>query len=126
MMKILELRLTNFAQKVADMYLVEQYLVGKMEKEMKETVLQAVEYTNTEAEKNNNRVRVCYIIAMILIVANIFLRDTSIYNENSIVMAATDFAEGLAIGVLLVCVIMLSRYGARIKAFKQRIFKKKC
>ena len=34
-------------------------------KEIKETVLQAVDYTNTEAEKYNKRVRICNSIALL-------------------------------------------------------------
>ena len=37
-----------------------------MDKEMKETVLQAVDYTNTAAERYNKRVRICNGIAMLL------------------------------------------------------------
>lgn len=96
----------------------------KMEKEMKETVLQAAEYTNLEAERNNRRVRLCYVIAMILIAGNMYLETTTIYNNNDIVMAISDFAQGMAVGMLLVALVMLSRYGAKIRAFKQRILKK--
>ena len=96
----------------------------KMDKEMRETVLQAVEYTNTEVEKNNKRVRICNAIAMLLVAGYTILKDTAIYNDNAIVMAVTDFAQGLAIGMLLTGVIMLSRYGTRIRAFKQRLLKK--
>ena len=52
------------------------------------------------------------------------LKDTAIYNDNSIVMAGTDFAQGMAIGMLLVGLIMSSRYGVKIRAFKQRLLKK--
>lgn len=95
-----------------------------MDKEIKETVLQAVDYTNTEAERCNKRVRICNAIAMLLVAVCTILRDTAIYNENSIVMAGTDIAQGMAIGMLLVGLIMSSRYGAKIRAFKQRLLKK--
>ena len=78
----------------------------------------------SEVEKNNKRVRICNAIAMLLVAGYTILKDTAIYNDNAIVMAVTDFAQGLAIGMLLVGVIMLSRYGARIRAFKQRLLKK--
>ena len=38
-----------------------------MDKEMNETVLQAVDYTNTEAERYNKRVRICNGIATLFI-----------------------------------------------------------
>lgn len=95
-----------------------------IDKEMKETVLQAVDYSNTEAERYNKRVRICNAIAMLLVVVCTILRDTAIYNDNSIVMAGADFAQGMAIGMLLVGLIMSSRYGTKIRAFKQRLLKK--
>ena len=94
-----------------------------MDKEIKETVLQAVDYTNTETEKNNKRVRMFIAISMLLQTVSLLLRDTNIYSENSFVMFATGFIQGAAIGMLLWGVIMLSRYGAKIRAFKQRIKK---
>lgn len=95
-----------------------------MEKEMKEAVLQAVDYTNTEAERYNKRVRICNAIAILLMVGYTILKDSNIYSDNSIVMAGTEFAQGMAIGMLFVGLIMSSRYGAKIRAFKQRLLKK--
>ena len=45
-----------------------------MNKEMKETILQAVDYTNTEAEKYNKRVRLCNAIAMAFILLYIIIK----------------------------------------------------
>ena len=39
--------------------------------------------------------------------------------------AGTEFAQGLAIGMLLAGIIMSSRYGAKVRAFKRRLFGKK-
>ena len=36
-----------------------------------------------------------------------------------------NFAQGLAVGMLFSGIIMSSRYGAKVKAFKQRLFKRK-
>lgn len=95
-----------------------------MNKEMKETVLQAVDYTNTEAEKYNKRVRICNSIALLLIIVYMLLKDTEIYSNNQIIGNGIDFAQGLAIGMLLCGFIMSSRYGVKVRAFKQRLFKK--
>lgn len=95
-----------------------------MDKEIKETVLQAVDYTNTEAERYNKRVRICNAIAMLLMVIYIIVKDTAIYNDSSIVMACADFSQGLAIGMLLTGLIFSSRYAAKIRVFKQRLLKK--
>ncbi len=93
-----------------------------MNKEIKDTVLQAVDYTNTEAEKYNKRVRICNSIALILLVVYMSLKDSGIYMENLIIRNGLDFSQGLAVGMLLCGVIMSSRYGAKIRAFKQRVF----
>lgn len=95
-----------------------------MDKEIKETVLQAVDYTNTEAERYNKRVRICNAIAMLLMVIYLIFKDTSIYNDNSIAMACADISQGLAIGMLLTGLIFSSRHGAKIRDFKQRLLKK--
>ncbi|MCR5213789.1 MAG: helix-turn-helix transcriptional regulator [Eubacterium sp.] len=95
-----------------------------MNKEMKETVLQAVDYTNTEAEKYNKRVRICNAIAMFLIAIYMIMKDTDLYKNYYAVMAATDVAQGLAIGMLFAGFIMSSRYGERVRAYKKRILNK--
>lgn len=95
-----------------------------MDKEMKETVLQAVDYTNTEAERYNKRVRLCNTIAMGLVLMYTIIRDTVVYVDYSVVKVVADIAQGLAIGMLLAGLIMSSRYGAKVRAFKQRLFRK--
>ena len=95
-----------------------------MDKKMKETVLQAVDYTNTEAERYNKRVRLCNAIAMALFLLYTIIRDTVVYTDYFVVKTVVDIAQGLVIGMLLAGLIMSSRYGAKVRAFKQRLFKK--
>lgn len=95
-----------------------------MNKEMKETVLQAVDYTNTEAEKCNKRVRICNAIGMLLISIYMLLKDTGIYLDNHIIRNGVDFAQGLGVGMVILALIMSSRYGAKVRAFKKRLFKR--
>ncbi len=94
-----------------------------MDKEMKETVLRAVNYTNTEAERCKKRVRICNGIAMLLVFAYNIIKDTSLY-DNSTVMIGLDIVQGLAIGMLLMGLLYSSRYGAKIRAFKHRLMKR--
>lgn len=95
-----------------------------MNKEIKETVLQAVDYTNTEAEKYNKLIRICNSVAFLLFAINRSLKGTELYAKNALVGNGLDFAEGAAMGLLFVGLIMLSHFGARIRAFKKRILKK--
>ena len=95
-----------------------------MDKEMKETVLQAVDYTNTEAERYNKRVRLCNAIAMGLFLLYTIIRDSAVYVDNLAIKTVVDITQGLAIGMLLAGLVMSSRYGAKVRAFKQRLFRK--
>ena len=94
-----------------------------MNKEMEETVLQAVDYTNTEMERCNKRVRICNGIAMLLVSTYTIMKDSSLY-DNPTVMIGLDIGLGFAVGMLLVGLLYSSRYGARIRAFKHRLMKK--
>ena len=94
-----------------------------MDKEMKETVLQAADYTNAEAERCNRRVRICNGIALLFVLAYIILKDTSLY-KNPTVVIGLDIVQGFAVGMLLVGLLYSNRYGARIRAFKHRLMKK--
>ena len=95
-----------------------------MNKENKDMILKAVDYTNTEAEKYNKRVRICNAVAMLLIAIYMLLKDEKIYEDSSLIRNILDFSQGLAVGMLLVGIIMSSRYGAKVRAFKQRVFMK--
>ena len=90
---------------------------------MEETVLKAVDYTNTEAERNNKRVRICNAIGFLLILAYLIVERTSLY-DNQIIRNCVDFAQGAGIGMLLVGLVFLSKYGLKVRAFKQRLLKK--
>ena len=95
-----------------------------MNKEEKDTLLKAIDYTNDKALKCNKRIRICNGIAMLLILANILIKDSELYTNIKAMPTILDIAQGIAIGMLLVGLIMSSRYGANIRAFKQRILKK--
>ena len=96
---------------------------NNMDKEMKETVLQAVDYANMEAERYHKRVRICIAIAMLLLLAYYLIKGTSLY-ENPAVVRVLDLGQGFAVGMLLVGLLYSSRYGARIRAFKERVMKR--
>ena len=94
-----------------------------MNKEMEETVLKAVDYSNTEAEHINRRVRICNAAAMFLILLYTIVKGSSLY-ENLTVRNCMDFTQGLAVGMLFVGLLFSSKYGVKIRAFKQRLMKR--
>ena len=95
----------------------------KMNKELEETVLKAVDYTNSQAERYIKRVqRLLFIGAMLWFVSQL-ISHTSLA-ENDIVSAISDFAEGAGCGMAICGMIFISRHGQRISAFKQRLLKR--
>ena len=50
--------------------------------------------------------------------AYMLLKDTGIYANNQVIRNGLNFAQGLAVGILFSGIIMSSRYGAKVKAFK--------
>lgn len=95
-----------------------------MKKEKKDMLCQVTDYEMEQAEKVNRKVRLFNLIATILLVLYISIKDMPIYNMNSIVHNLTDFSQGLSIGILLAGVFISSRYGRRVRKFKNRIRKK--
>ncbi len=92
-----------------------------MNDKMKETVLEAADYTYTNMEKNNRRVRICNGIACVFILVYHLLKDTSVFTSNASVNAIAICAEGIGIGMLIVGMIMSLHYGVKAKEFKNRI-----
>lgn len=95
----------------------------KMNSEMKETVLKAVDYTNSEAERYTERVHWLLLAGVIFWLASCLINHTTL-NNNAVFSAISDFAEGAATGMSICGLIFTSCYGRRIKAFKQRLLKR--
>lgn len=95
----------------------------KMNKEFEETILKAVDYTNTETEKYNKRVHWLLFAGAICWVISQLINHTGL-DEIYTLSAISDFAEGAAFGMVICGLIVTSRCGQRIKAFKQRVLKR--
>ncbi len=90
--------------------------VEKMDKELKETVLKVVDYSNEEKNKLTKRMHLQFIAGFIAAVIYMVL----FFTDN-----ADNFFGGLCLGItfgmMIVGVIMTSRYAAKIRAFKLRL-----
>ncbi len=60
---------------------------------------------------------------MLLVLAYTIIKDASLY-DNSTIMVGLDIVQGFAVGMLFVGLLYSSRYGARIRAFKERLMKR--
>lgn len=87
---------------------------------MKETLLKKV--NNCEENRTDKGVRLCRGFGALLIAVTCLLRDSAIYNEIAFAGFATDIAQGMAIGLLFVGLVMASCYGEKVRAFKKNLF----
>lgn len=96
---------------------------GNMNKEMEETVLKAVDYTNSGIEHYTKRIRWLLLAGAVLWFISHLISHTELA-QNNIANAASEFAAGAASGMLICGIIFTSRCGQRIQAFKQRLLKR--
>ena len=96
---------------------------GNMDKETKETVLKAAEYMNMGTEQYTKRVRLLLLTGAIFWFVASLISHTEL-NNNAVLNSVANFAEGAAIGMILCGIVFTSRYGQRIRAFKQRLLKR--
>ena len=71
-----------------------------------------------------HRVRICNSIALLFLVVYMLFKDTTLYVQNEVVSIIIDVALGVSLGMLLTGFVFSGRYGIKIRAFKQRIFKR--
>lgn len=87
------------------------------------TVLKAVDYTNSETEKYTKRVHWLLLVGAMLWAVSQLISHTSLVGNN-VASTISDVSEGAACGMIICGIIITSRYGQRIKAFKQRLLKR--
>ncbi len=91
----------------------------KMNEEMKETVLKVAEFSNEDKIKITRRMNKLFIGGFLAAVTHMVL----VFTDN-----ADNFAGGLCMGItfgmMIVGVIMTSKYAAKIREFKMRLIHK--
>lgn len=92
----------------------------KMNKEAEETVLKAVEYTNTETECYARRVHWLLLAGAVFWFTALLIQHTELA-QFTIINNFSDFAEGAACGMLICGIIITSKYEKRLRDFKKRL-----
>lgn len=95
----------------------------KMNEEMEETVLKSVDYTNTEAEHFRKRIHWLLSVGAVLWLISQIINHTTLV-EVTAVRNLSEFIDGAATGMIILGIIVSSRYGNRMKEFKQRLLKR--
>ncbi len=94
-----------------------------MNSETKETVIKAAEYASTETERYTRRVHRLLLTGAIFWFVSGIISHTPL-DENALMSIISDFSEGVSAGMIVCGILLTSRYGQKIKAFKQRLLKK--
>ena len=120
----------DILMELADLYAVDlrEILSGerkseRMDREMKETVLQVADYSSEEKNRLLRRMHGLFLAGLIgfaafLVVTLLDLENTAPYE------AIGGFGLGLAFGVIVLGLIFTGRSAARIRAFKLRLLGK--
>ena len=88
----------------------------KMDKELEETVLKVADYSNDEKQKLTRRMHLLFICGLIAAVVYLILLFTD-RADNFL----GGFCQGVTLGMMIVGVIMTSKYAARIGAAQMRL-----
>ncbi len=91
-----------------------------MDKEIRENVLKAAEYSNAETLKQTRKINILLYIGTVFWLAYAVISRSSM-KELVFMKFVSDFSMGMAIGISLSTIIATSRYSQKILEFKRRI-----
>lgn len=91
----------------------------RMDKELEETVLKVADYSNDEKQRITRRMHILFIGGLIAAVVYLILLFTD-HADNFL----GGFCQGVTLGMMIVGVIMTSKYAARIRSYKRRLLAK--
>ncbi len=92
----------------------------KMNEELKETTLKVADYSNEERKKLTKRMHILFLLGAIASALFIIL-DLMGVADTGFTEIIASFALGFSFGMLVVGVIVTSRYMRKIHKFKQRL-----
>ena len=95
----------------------------KMYKEVEETVLKAVAYTNNKTERYTRGIRWLLLAGVVFWFTAQLIQHTELA-QITIISNFSEFAKGAACGLLICVIIVTSRYGKRLRDFKKRLLKR--
>lgn len=99
----------------------------KMNKELEETVMKVVEYSNEERSRISKKINILLIVGVIVFTGYIVLKYTGIYtgiSDASVIGKLANVMLGLAYGIMTIGALYTSGYLFKIKKFKKQILSK--
>ena len=86
---------------------------GKMDKELKETVLKVAEFSNEEKKKINKSMHVLFVMATILAVGGLVLNFLEMHGP--VWDFCAGFCQGVTSGMMVVGCVITSKNAAKLK-----------
>jgi len=97
---------------------------NKTDNELKKVAIKAADYTNNEAARYTRRILMLLLVGAVLYFISQLIDHTSLI-ENHVMSAVSEFFDGAACGLIILgLLIITTRSGQRIEAFKKRLLKK--
>jgi transcriptional regulator with XRE-family HTH domain len=94
-----------------------------MDKELKDAVLKAVDYTNNETERITKKINWLLLLGAVFWLLSHVIQHTSLV-ENHFLSTVSEFSGGALSGMIVSGILVTSQYGQKIRAFKQRLLGK--
>ncbi|NMA06802.1 MAG: helix-turn-helix transcriptional regulator [Ruminococcaceae bacterium] len=96
----------------------------KMDKDLKETVLRVADYSNEERSIFTKRLHILNILSFLCFTVHFIIRIAGLHNVEPYDFIG-GFGSGTAYGMLMVNIIYTSKFGLKLRKFKQSLLKKK-
>jgi Predicted transcriptional regulators len=97
----------------------------KMNKELEETVRKAANYSNEEKQKLIKRMHILFVVGLAAFIAYLVMSALGIADKTPVYAGVSSFALGLSFGMMIIGVIMTSRYSSQLQVFKMKILQHK-
>jgi len=97
----------------------------KMNKELEETVRKAANYSNEDKQKLKKRLHILFVVGLAAFIIYLAMNVLGIANKTPVYEGVSGFSLGISFGMMIVGVIMTSRYASKIQAFKMKILQHK-
>ena len=93
----------------------------KMNTELEETVRKAADYSNEEKQKLTKRMHILFVVGLITFIVYLAMSAFGVADKTPIHEGVSGFSLGISFGMMIVGVIMTSRYSSKFLAFKMKI-----
>jgi len=95
----------------------------KMNKELEETARKAADYSNADKQKLTKRMHILFVLGLVTFIVYLAMSFLGIADKTPIYEGISGFSLGISFGMMILGVIMTSRYVSKIQAAKMKVIK---